>query len=213
MTSIKVFDINGAVKSNLTLNSVLFTEEPHRQAMFDAVIAENAAERQGTHSTLTKGEVRGGGKKPWRQKHTGRARTGSTRNPQWTGGGVVFGPKPNRNYTKKVNTKVYQLALRSALTLKLNDQNIYGLEKNASLSKPNTKTIVEFLNNTNLTDKKILLVLDENTNTVNIMKSANNLEKVYVKLWNQVSVRDIMHANVLILAEETIEHLQRKVGY
>lgn len=179
----------------------LFVETPNKQAMFDCVICENAALRQGTHSTLTKGEVRGGGKKPWRQKHTGRARTGSIRNPQWRGGGVVFGPKPNRNYTIKVNQKVRILAFKSALTLKMQADNLYALDKTTSLEKPSTKAVCEFVKQQDFQNKKVLII--GNNDSTNIIKSAHNLTKVEAKLWNQVSVKDIMNANIVVAFEDT----------
>ena len=106
MEKVKLLNLKGETVKQVELNENLLVDKIAKQAMFDAVIAENAGNRQGTHSTLTKGEVRGGGKKPFAQKRTGNARQGSIRNPQWVGGGVVFGPKPGRNYTKKVNAKI-----------------------------------------------------------------------------------------------------------
>ena len=194
-TSVKLFDIEGNIKGNTNIDDALFLKTPHKQAMFDCVIAENAAERQGTHSTLTKGEVRGGGKKPWRQKHTGKARTGSTRNPHWVGGGVAFGPKPNRNYTKKVNSKVFKLAFRSALSIKLNDESLFSLDDTINLKKPSTKTFVKFLENAKFQNKKVLIITNEEDN---IKLSVNNLPKVEAKRWNQVSVRDLMHTTIII---------------
>ncbi|MCV3743606.1 50S ribosomal protein L4 [Ureaplasma sp. ES3154-GEN] len=203
MNKIKLLSIDGSLlDANFEVTADLFVEKVHKQAMFDAVLSENAAERQGTHSTLTKGEVRGGGKKPWRQKHTGKARTGSTRNPHWTGGGVVFGPKPNRNYAKKVNQKVRLLAFKSALTLKLQKEALYALAENAALEVPSTKKMVSFLNNANLSNQKVLLALSE-SNT-NIAKSSANLPKVIAKKWNQVSVRDVMNANVVVVAQDML---------
>lgn len=211
MSKIKLLSINGNVEKELEVTADLFVETPHKQAMFDSVIAENAAERQGTHSTLTKGEVRGGGKKPWRQKHTGRARTGSTRNPHWTGGGVAHGPKSNRNYLKKVNAKVRLLAFKSALTVKLNENNFLGLVANSKLETPSTKAMVSFVKNANLENKKVLLVLNELENN-NIKKSSDNLQKLTTKKWNQVSVRDVMHANVVVFAEEVFANYAGKVS-
>lgn len=210
MAKIKLLSIDGNFAKELEVTSDLFVEVPHKQAMFDSVLAENAAERQGTHSTLTKGEVRGGGKKPWRQKHTGKARTGSTRNPHWIGGGVVFGPKPNRNYNLKVNAKVRLLAFKSALTIKLNEGKMLGLVANSDLETPSTKKMVNFINNANLENQKVLLVIVDNFS--NIKKSTNNLQKVTTKLWYQVSVRDLMHANVVVVAEEAFTNYARKVS-
>ena len=201
LTSIKLFNLEGKSTKNIDVNKNLFVETPNKQAIFDCVICENAAERQGTHSTLTKGEVRGGGKKPWRQKHTGRARTGSIRNPQWTGGGIVFGPKPNRNYLKKVNAKVRILAFKSALTLKLNSNNLLALDSKVELKKPSTKSMFKFISTLGLGTKKVLIISNSDSN--NIELSTNNLPKVTTKLWNKVSVRDILNANIVIACEDT----------
>lgn len=198
MASIKLYDIAGKSKGNIIVDESLFVKKPNQQAMFDCVIAEQASQRQGTHSTLTKGEVRGGGKKPWRQKHTGKARTGSTRNPHWVGGGVAFGPKPNRNYTKKVNSKVFKLAFKSALSIKLKDELLWGLDDKASLDKPSTKAMVAFLENANLQNKKVLFITNQEDN---IKLSTNNIPKVTTKVWNKVSVRDLMHTYVVVAQE------------
>lgn len=210
MSKISLFDIKGNITKSIDLNTNIFVDKPHKQAIFDSIICENASLRQGTHSTLTKGEVRGGGKKPWRQKHTGRARTGSIRNPQWTGGGVVFGPKPNRNYTKKVNSKVHKLAMKSAFTLKLNDNGLFALESDARLEKPSTKSMVEFIKNSKFENKKVLIIVENNENF--IQKSTNNLTKVTTKLWNQVSVKDIVHANVLVVSENVFSKYEEVIG-
>lgn len=197
MEKINLLDITGKTVKTIEAPEQLFVEQPNKQAIFDCIIAENAAERQGTHSTLTKGEVRGGGKKPWRQKHTGRARTGSIRNPQWTGGGVVFGPKPDRNYKKKVNAKVFRLAMRSAFTLKLENEKFFALEAGAKLDKPSTKSMVSFIDTAKFEDKKVLIIVDKDQE--NIQKSTNNLQKVHTKYWNTVSVRDIVDANIVVM--------------
>lgn len=213
-TSIKLFNLEGKSTNSIDVNSNLFVETPNKQAIFDCVISENAAERQGTHSTLTKGEVRGGGKKPWRQKHTGRARTGSIRNPQWTGGGIVFGPKPNRNYLKKVNSKVRILAFKSALTLKLNNNNLFALDAKSSLKTPSTKSMVKFIDALGFESKKVLIISNSNEN--NIELSTNNLPKVNTKLWSKVSVRDLLNANIVIACEDTFnfynEQFEKKLS-
>ncbi len=208
MADIKIYDIEGNTKSKFKLDKELLVEIPHQQAIFDCVIAEDAGMRQGTHSTLTKGEVRGGGKKPWKQKHTGRARTGSTRNPHWTGGGVVFGPKPNRNYLKKVNSKVRKLAFKSALTLKANDNFILALENNAKLEKPSVKKIINFLEKAKIdNNKKVLFILNDNGNN-NIKLSTNNLKNITTKKWDQVSVKDVLHNNFLVIQQESFNNFK-----
>ncbi len=204
-TSIKLLDISGNVKGNTSVDDSLFVKKPHKQAMFDCVIAENASNRQGTHSTLTKGEVRGGGKKPWRQKHTGRARTGSTRNPHWVGGGIAFGPKPNRNYTKKVNSKIFKLAFKSALSIKLNDEQLFSLENKIKLDKPSTKTFANFIKTANFTGKKVLFITNEDDN---IQLSTNNIPRVVAKKWNRVSVRDLMHTSIIVAQEDTFSKMK-----
>lgn len=205
MEKVKLLNLKGETVKQVELNENLLVDKIAKQAMFDAVIAENAGNRQGTHSTLTKGEVRGGGKKPFAQKHTGNARQGSIRNPQWVGGGVVFGPKPGRNYTKKVNAKVSKLAFKSAITLKVKDASLCLLEDAAKLTKPSTKTIVEMLEKCDFANKKVLFVLNDSTD--NVTKSIRNIEKAYVKAYNQVSTKDIMHANVVIIQESACEKL------
>lgn len=201
--NLKLLKFNDKSTKNIDVTDAIFVEQPNKQAIFDCVLCENASLRQGTHSTLTKGEVRGGGKKPWRQKHTGRARTGSIRNPQWRGGGIVFGPKPNRNYEIKVNGKIRILAFKSALTLKLKNDNLFALDKNIKLEKPSTKLACEFIKNSEMSNKKVLVVT--NSDATNVIKSIHNLEKVVAKPWNQVSVRDIVNANVLVMYDDVFE--------
>ena len=166
--NLKLLKFNDKSTKNIDVTDAIFVEQPNKQAIFDCILCENASLRQGTHSTLTKGEVRGGGKKPWRQKHTGRARTGSIRNPQWRGGGVVFGPKPNRNYEIKVNAKIRILAFKSALTLKLKNDNLFALDNNIKLEKPSTKLACEFIKNSKMSNKKVLVVT--NNDATNIIK-------------------------------------------
>ncbi len=203
--TIKLFDLSGKSKKTIDFAKELIVDKPHKQAMFDCVIAENASERQGTHSTLTKGEVRGGGKKPWKQKHTGKARTGSTRNPHWVGGGIVFGPKPNRNYLKKVNAKVTKLAMKSILSIRLKEEALLGLENAIEMKKPHTKDVAAFLKTMSLDSKKVLFVLND---CDNLFLSINNIKNANAKVWNRVSVRDLMHHNVVIIQEGSIEKMK-----
>lgn len=197
MAKFKIIDLNGNQKPVDVENESLFETKINKQAIFDAIISENSGARQGTHSTLTKAEVRGGGRKPWRQKHTGKARHGSIRNPQWVGGGRAFGPKPNVNYTLHVNKKVRKLAFRSAFTLKANENNVFLLTNSAVMEKPSTKKIVNMLKKLEFSNKKILFVLNENNHT--IIKSCSNIQKVVSKNWNQVSTRDIVNSSITII--------------
>ena len=203
--SIKLLDLSGKSSKTIDFAPELIIDKPHKQAMFDCVIAENASERQGTHSTLTKGEVRGGGKKPWKQKHTGKARTGSTRNPHWVGGGIAFGPKPNRNYLKKVNSKVTKLAMKSILSIRLKGESLFALENAIKMEKPKTKDVAKFLQKLEMDSKKVLFVLNDKDN---LMLSINNIKNANAKVWNSVSVRDLMHHNVIIIQEDSINKMK-----
>ena len=173
------YNLEGKELNQTELNNELFTKNVNKQAIFDSVLAENAGERQGTHSTLTKAEVRGGGRKPYRQKHTGNARQGSIRNPHYVGGGIVFGPKPTRNYKLKVNAKVSKLALQSAFTLK--SKNIIGL--NDELTSPKTKKAMSFLKSMKLDNNKTLLITPSKMNAKanNVALSFKNIKKSVVK--------------------------------
>ena len=202
--NVKLINLKGEVIKEVSFNKDLLVEKVSKQAIFDTVIAEQAAQRQGTHSTLTKGEVRGGGRKPFAQKHTGNARQGSIRNPQWVGGGIVFGPKPNRNYTKKVNAKVSHLAFKSVITEKVNNNNMYILE-DATMVKPNTKTIANLLKKLELYGKKILFVIDAKSNM--FVKSSRNINKVVVKKFNQVSTIDVMNSNIVVIENKACAEL------
>ena len=201
---VKLINLKGEVIKEVGFNKDLLVAKIAKQAIFDTVIAEQASKRQGTHSTLTKAEVRGGGRKPFMQKHTGNARQGSIRNPQWVGGGIVFGPKPNRNYNKKVNAKVVHLAFKSVVTEKYNDEKIYLLE-DTSIKKPNTKTVAQLLKKLNVYGKKVLFVINKESDVLN--KSARNINKVVIKKFNQVSTTDVMNANILVIENKACEEL------
>ena len=201
---VKLINLKGEVIKEVGFNKDLLVAKIAKQAIFDTVIAEQASKRQGTHSTLTKAEVRGGGRKPFMQKHTGNARQGSIRNPQWVGGGIVFGPKPNRNYNKKVNAKVVHLAFKSVVTEKYNDETIYLLE-DTSIKKPNTKTVAQLLKKLNVYGKKVLFVINKESDVLN--KSARNINKVAIKKFNQVSTTDVMNANILLIENKACEEL------
>lgn len=201
---VKLINLKGEVIKEVGFNKDLLVAKIAKQAIFDTVIAEQASKRQGTHSTLTKAEVRGGGRKPFMQKHTGNARQGSIRNPQWVGGGIVFGPKPNRNYNKKVNAKVVHLAFKSVVTEKYNDEKIYLLE-DTSIKKPNTKTVAQLLKKLNVYGKKVLFIINKESDVLN--KSARNINKVAIKKFNQVSTTDVMNANILVIENKACEEL------
>lgn len=202
--NVKLINLKGEVLKEIAFNKNLLVSKVAKQAIFDTVVAESAAKRQGTHSTLTKAEVRGGGKKPFMQKHTGNARQGSIRNPQWVGGGIVFGPKPTRNYKKKINDKVIHLAFKSVITDKVNANVVYLLD-DAKIAKPNTKTVANLLKKLEVYGKKVLFVLNDKQES--FVKSARNINKVVVKKFDQTSTTDVMNAKVLIIEAKACDGL------
>lgn len=169
--------------------------------MFDAVLLEQAALRQGTHSTKTKAEVSGTGKKPLAQKHTGNARQGSRRNPHFVGGGVAFGPKPNRNYTKAMNKKTHQLAYQNALAAVCAANRLIVLADDILVDQhPSARQVDDLLKNLQLGAKKVLLVINEAN--IALFLSARNLRNVIVKPAAKVSVRDLLN-NHFVLAQNS----------
>ena len=188
------------------LDSVFFVE-PNQQVLYDVVKAQRAAMRQGTHKAKSRGEVRGGGRKPWKQKGTGRARSGSTRSPLWVGGGVVFGPSP-RDYSIKVNKKVRRLALRSVLSLKVKDDSFKVLDS-LTLESVQTKGMVEVLNNLNVSGK-IMIVLPENNETVAL--SARNIPGVIVTTVSHASVYEIMSYHTVVITADAVKLYEEVLG-
>ncbi|WP_339020751.1 50S ribosomal protein L4 [Spiroplasma endosymbiont of Atherix ibis] len=201
----KVLDVKGTSLKEITLNDKVWGIEPHQQAIFDTVVSQQAALRQGTRKTKTRAEVRGGGRKPWRQKGTGRARQGSIRAPQWRGGGVTFGPTPNINYKKAVNKKVRQLAIRSALSIKAKEANLVILDK-FSFSKPSTKEMLSIMKNIKVEDQKTLIVTKEHDELV--IKSAGNIPGVKTLDFQKMNIFDLLNANKLIVTEETVNKIE-----
>lgn len=174
--NISVVDMTGKIVSDIVIPTEFLMSVPHKQALFDVIISENAAIRQGTHSTLTRGEVSGGGRKPYKQKHTGRARQGSIRSPQYRHGGVVFGPKPDRNYKLKINRKIFALAFKSAFSLLVSKKLVFGISDELCVSKPSTKLIVNLLKALNVDHVKTLFVTKLKDDS--LQKSISNLPKV-----------------------------------
>ncbi len=203
MLNVKVFNQEGAEVKDLELNEAVFGIEPHKQAMFDMVLLQRASLRQGTHKVKNRTEVAGGGRKPWRQKGTGRARQGSTRAPQWRGGGVVFGPTP-RSYKFKLNRKVRRLALKSALSSKVQDNEFTAID-GISFEAPKTKQMVKVLENLNA-PVKTLIVVDEIT--LNVEKSASNIPGVKLLDAKHVNVYDILNSDKLIMTEAAIKAVE-----
>ena len=197
MPQVKVFDMAGNEVSKMRLSKTVFGIEPNTVVMHEAVVNYLANQRQGTQSTLTRTEVAGGGRKPWRQKGTGHARQGSIRAPQWRHGGIALGPKP-RDYRYSLNKKVRKLALLSALSSKVLDKDLIVVDK-ISFEEIKTKKMVEMLKALGA-DKKALIVMPAVDNAV--IKSAANIPGVTTALYNTISTYDILNHDKLILAKD-----------
>ena len=202
MAKLSVYNIEGNQVGEIELNDAVFGVEVNENLMHKVVVAQLAASRQGTQSAKTRSEVSGGGRKPWRQKGTGHARQGSTRSPQWTGGGVVFAPKP-RDYSIKLNKKERRLAIKSALTTKVNESKLIVLDS-FELDEIKTKKFVAVMNN--LKAEKALVVLNEKND--NVIKSANNVPTVKTALTNTINVYDILKYDTLVLTQDAVATIQ-----
>lgn len=203
MPSINVVDMTGKKVGTVDLADSIFAIEPNKAVMHQMVVNYLAAQRQGTQSALTRAEVSGGGKKPWRQKGTGRARQGSTRAPQWTHGGVVFAPKP-RSYKFSVNKKVRRLAMKSALSAKAMESEIIVVDA-ITLDEYKTKVMAEMLTAIGV-DKKALIVLPEVDRKV--IKSASNIKGVKTAQVNELNVYDILNADKLVIVKDAVSKIE-----
>ncbi|MGN0640554.1 MAG: 50S ribosomal protein L4 [Oscillospiraceae bacterium] len=203
MSKINVVDMAGKVVSELELNDAVFGIEPNKTAMHTAVVNYLANQRQGTQSTLTRTEVSGGGKKPYRQKGTGHARQGSTRAPQWRHGGIALGPKP-RSYRIAMNKKVKRLAILSALSTKVIDNEMIVVDA-ITTDEYKTKTMVNMLNAVGA-QGKTLIVLD--SADAKVIKSAANIEKVKTAQVNSLNVYDILNCDKFVIVKGAVEKLE-----
>ena len=199
----KVYDMTGKHVGEVELSEGIFGIEPNVSVMHDVVKNHLANCRQGTQSALTRGEVSGGGRKPWRQKGTGRARQGSTRAPQWTHGGIVFAPKP-RDYSYRLNKKTRRLALKSALSAKAQADEIVVIDE-IKMDEIKTKTFKKFLDAVNV-NRKALVVTAEADELV--VKSARNIEGVKTTFANLINVYDILNANQLVLDKAALAKIE-----
>ena len=199
MASVDVLSIDGSKVKSIDLNEEIFGIEPNQHALFEAVMLQRASLRQGTHKVKNRGEVRGGGRKPFRQKGTGNARQGSIREPHMRGGGVVFGPTP-RNHGFKMPRKVRRLALRSALSVKVNEEALTVVDAFA-FDAPKTKELVKALDNLDA-GRKTLIVLGEQDE--NVLKSGRNIPEVKVITASGLNVLDILSADRVIFTEDAI---------
>lgn len=203
MPNYSVFDKTGKKVSDIALSDAIFAITPNASAMHLCVVAYLANQRQGTQSTLTRAEVRGGGKKPWRQKGSGRARQGSIRSPQWTHGGIALGPKP-REYGKTVNKKVRRLAMKSALSSKVAAEELIVLDS-LEMNEIKTKEVVSVLKALE-TGKKVLIVLPENNETV--YRSARNIKGVKTTLVSTLNVYDILNCDSLVVLKDAVSKIE-----
>lgn len=203
MPNYSVFDKTGKKVSDIALSDAIFAITPNASAMHLCVVAYLANQRQGTQSTLTRAEVRGGGKKPWRQKGSGRARQGSIRSPQWTHGGIALGPKP-REYGKTVNKKVRRLAMKSALSSKVAAEELIVLDS-LETNEIKTKEVVSVLKALE-TGKKVLIVLPEKNETV--YRSARNIKGVKTTLVSTLNVYDILNCDSLVVLKDAVSKIE-----
>ncbi len=203
MPKLAVVDMAGLKVSDLALSDAVFGIEPNKAVMHMAVVNYLANQRQGTQSALTRAEVSGGGKKPWRQKGTGHARQGSTRAPQWTHGGVVFAPKP-RDYRFTINKKVRQLAIKSALSDKVLGSSLIVLDK-MEVAEFKTKTVVDMLSAIGAAKKTLIVLADNDKKAI---KSAANIPGVKTTQYNTINTYDILNADTLVIVKDAVAKIE-----
>ena len=198
-----VINIKGEKVKDITLNEKVWGIKPNDAVLYDAITLARNASRQGTHSTKTRSEVSGGGRKPWRQKGTGHARQGSTRSPQWRGGGIVFGPTP-RSYGKKQNRKERVLALKSALSYKVKDNELIVLD-NLNIETNKTKDMINILETIKATKNTLIVVNDL---TDNVILSTRNIPNVVLLRNDEINTLDLIAADTLVITEEAVKSIE-----
>ena len=208
MPELSLYNAEGKQIDDLELNSDIFGVEINEHVVHEAVTAQLAAKRRGTASTKTRAEVKGGGRKPWRQKGTGRARHGSIRSPIWVGGGTTFGPKP-RSYRKKIPKKVKKLAVKSALTAKVEEDELLVVDK-LEFDIPKTKDMVNVLAALDAKDKKVLIITANKDE--NLYKSARNIPGVKVLVAAAMNVYDILNNEKLIITKDALQKVEEVLG-
>ena len=203
MPKIDVYNMQGKKVSDIELNENVFGIKPNEKIVHIALVNYMANQRQGTANTKTRAEVSGGGRKPWRQKGTGRARQGSIRAPQWFKGGIALGPKP-RDYSYRINKKERQLAIKSLLSAKVLENNLVVVEK-LDLKEIKTKNMVKTLENLKVEGKTLIILPEKNKN---VQSSARNIEGVKTSLTNTINVYDLLKYNKLILTVDSVKSLE-----
>ena len=209
MPTIALLNQSGEKVRDIILYDDIFGIEPNQQVIYDVVNCQRAAMRQGTHDTKGRSEVRGGGKKPWRQKGTGRARIGSTRAPQWVGGGTVFGPTP-RSYAFKLNRKVKQLGLKSVLSYKVQNEKLVAVEA-IKFEEAKTKNFLSFLANIQVEGKTIVVCSPEEL-TAEAVLSARNVPGVFLTPVNNASVYEILCYDKMVVTEGAIKYYEEELN-
>lgn len=205
MSKIEMLNLTAEKVKEIKLNDNVWGIKPNDPVLHNSLVLASANARQASASTKTRDEVSGGGRKPWRQKGTGNARQGSIRAPQWRGGGIVFGPTPNRNYSKKQNKKERRLALLSALSYKVLDKELIVLDK-LSFETNKTKEMVSVLTNLNIRNNKVLVVVAELEE--NVCLASRNLANVKVVTYTELNTYDIVNADNMIITEEALQKLE-----
>lgn len=199
-----IFSVNGEKKGKVNLPSSIFSFKPNRNVLYDVVRMYRANKRQGTASTKERSDIHGGGKKPYRQKHTGRARAGTNRSPLWRGGGVVFGPQP-RDYSYKVPKKIRRMAIRSAFSLKRIEDGVKVVDS-VEFEEPKTKRLDGILSILGLGEKKVLFIID--TYSENLFLSARNIPDLRISLAKDANANDVLWADALLITEKSIKILE-----
>lgn len=204
MPKTALLNLKGEKIKDIKLDDSVWGIAPNDQVVYEHINLAMANQRQGTHATKTRSDVSGGGRKPWRQKGTGNARQGSTRAPHWVGGGVVFGPSSDRNYTKKMNKKVRRLALKSALTYKANDKEVVVLE-NINTETNKTKDMLKLLESLNL-NGKLLIVTTELTE--NLILATRNIGSIKLVLANELNTYDVLYCDKLVITQDALKYVE-----
>ena len=207
MANLEIIDQKGKSAGNVDLNEEIFGIEPNESVVFDAIIRQRAGKRQGTSAVKNRSAVRGGGKKPWRQKGTGRARSGSSRSPIWIGGGTTFGPQP-RSYYKAMPRKARRLAVKSALSDKVNNSELYVLEE-ITLAAPKTKEVLNIINSFNVGDAKVLFITEGD---VNVERSARNIQGVKALACEGMNIFDLLHYDKLFITKGAVAKIEEVLG-
>lgn len=203
MPKVALYNVSGSQVGEIELSDAVFGIEPNNHVLHDAVVMQQASQRQGTHAVKNRSEVRGGGRKPWKQKGTGRARQGSIRSPQWVGGGVVFGPTP-RSYAYKLPKKVRRLAIKSALSSKVLGNEILVLDQ-LNLDQPKTKEFVNILKNLKVNQKALVVAADFDPN---VALSARNIEGVKFVSADGINVLDVVGHDRLIITKDAVAKVE-----